>query len=146
MKLILHFIRKYPLSCILFAVIWYVSFFRPPKTQLDEIMFIDKIVHALMYGGTCMVLWLEYRFRHNRPDYEKLFFWAWLMPIIMSGTIELIQEYFTDGRRSGDWGDLAANATGVTLAAVMGWLMYRFFPKDRKGTRSDGHYNSDGHL
>lgn len=47
----------------------------------------------------------------------------------MSGVIELIQEYCTWGQRSGDWLDLAANAAGVTLAAVLGVLFWCYRPK-----------------
>lgn len=129
MEFLSHFIKKYPLSCVLFAVIWYLSFFTPPETELEEVPFIDKWVHIVMYGGTCTVMWLEYRRQHLTADYEKLFFYAWLLPIIMSGIIELLQEYCTGGRRSGDWLDLAANATGVTLAAVIGLLILRLCPK-----------------
>ena len=82
--------------------------------------FIDKWVHIVMYGGTFTVVWLEYFFKHQKPDYEKLFFWGWLAPILMSGVLELLQEYCTFGHRSGDWLDLAANSTGVTLAAIIG--------------------------
>ena len=120
-----HFLKKYPVSCVLFALIWYLSFFTPPKTQLSEVAFIDKWVHVVMYGGTCLVLWIEYKRQHREPDYEKLGFYAWVAPIVMSGVIELLQEYCTDGRRSGDWLDMAANATGVTLAAVIGLLLTR---------------------
>jgi hypothetical protein len=96
---------------------------------MEEIPFIDKWVHIAMYGGTCFVLWLEYRRQHLSPDYEKLFFWAWLSPIMMSGIIELLQEYCTSGRRGGDWLDLTANAIGVTLAGLIGLLILRLFPK-----------------
>ena len=82
-----------------------------------------------MYGGTFTVLWIEYIYKHRIPDYEKLFFWAWLAPILMSGTIELLQEYCTGGQRSGEWLDLAANTTGITLAAVLGLLILRLSPK-----------------
>lgn len=50
---------------------------------------------------------------------------AWLAPVMMSGLIEILQENCTGGRRSGDWLDFAANATGVTLAAVIGILLAR---------------------
>lgn len=129
MNFMLHFIKKYPLSCILFGCIWYLSFFTPPQTDMEEIPFIDKWVHIAMYSGTCFVLWLEYRRQHLSPDYEKLFFWAWLSPIMMSGIIELLQEYCTSGRRGGDWLDLTANAIGVTLAGLIGLLILRLFPK-----------------
>ena len=115
-----------PLSLVCIALIWILSlipFF--PETPLDNVKFIDKWVHILMYGCTFMVVWLEYHFKHHSPDYKKLFFWGWLAPIIMSGVLELLQEYCTFGHRNGDWLDLAANATGVTLAALIGTLILK---------------------
>jgi hypothetical protein len=35
----------------LFALIWYLSFFTPPQTELDNVEFIDKWVHIIMYGA-----------------------------------------------------------------------------------------------
>ena len=126
MKIASHFVRNYPISCVLFTVIWYLSlFFIPPKTPLNNVHLIDKWVHLVMYGGTCGVLWIEYLRQHTRPDYKKLFIWAWMAPIVMSGTLELLQEYCTE-RRSGDWLDLTANALGVTLGAVFGLIVLRF--------------------
>lgn len=126
MKKTLLFARKYPLSVLCFLTIWYLSFFTPPHTELDNVKFIDKWVHIVMYGGTCSMVWLEY-LRSHRPsiDKAKLFLLAWLAPIVMSGIIELLQEYCTNGRRSGDWLDLAANATGVTFATIIGSLVAR---------------------
>lgn len=116
-----------------FLIIWYLSFFTPPKTDLDDVSFIDKWVHIIMYGGTCGVLWLEYIRKHSSPDFVRLFFMAWLAPILMSGAIELLQEYCTNGRRSGDWFDLAANATGITLAAIAGIILLKYSSRVRKG-------------
>ena len=130
MKFLLHFVRKYPFSVCLIALIGVLSLMPYfPETPLDNVVLIDKWVHILMYGLTFTVLWIEYTLKHNSLDYEKLFFWAWLAPIVMSGVIELIQEYCTGGTRSGDWLDLAANASGVTLAAVLGVLFWHFRPK-----------------
>ena len=122
--------RKYPFSLICIALIWLLSltpFF--PETPLDNVMFIDKWAHFVMYGGTCGVMWIEYIRQHDHPDYKKLFFWAWVAPIIMSGVLELLQEYCTGGHRNGDWIDLAANATGVTIAAVIGLCLLLLFPR-----------------
>lgn len=130
MSFIRQIVKKYPLSCVCIALIWILSltpFF--PETPLDNVEFIDKWVHIVMYGGTFTVLWLEYYFKHRSYDWEKLFFWAWLAPILMSGLLELLQEYCTFGHRSGDWLDLAANATGVTVAAVIGLLILVLFPR-----------------
>lgn len=126
MNIVPHFIKDYPVSCLLFGAIWYLSlFFKAPEIQLEEELFIDKWVHFIMYGGTCGVLWLEYIRRHKEPDYEKLFFWTWLAPILMSGVLELLQEYCTE-TRNGDWLDLAANAFGVTLGAVFGMIVLKY--------------------
>jgi VanZ family protein len=85
-----------------------------------------------MYGGTCSVIWFEYLRSHSRLDYEKLFFYAFLLPILMSGLLELLQAYCTGGHRNGDWFDFAANSLGVTLGAVIGLLMNLLWFKVRK--------------
>ena len=50
------------------------------------------------------------------------------MPIVMSGALELIQEYAITTRQ-GEWNDLTANATGVTIGAVIGILLIVHFPR-----------------
>ena len=100
MSFLFHLFKKYPFSDVCILLIWILSlvpFF--PETPLDNVEFIDKWVHIVMYGGTFLVLWIEYTVKHLSPDYEKLFFWGWLMPIIMGGVIELLQEYCTGGHR-----------------------------------------------
>lgn len=52
----MYYIRTYPLSIITIIVIWYLSFFTPPQTELNNVPFIDKIVHICMYGGLTMVI------------------------------------------------------------------------------------------
>ena len=124
MKKLHQIVRKYPLSIACIALIWVLSlvpFF--PETPFDEVEFADKWAHIVMYGGTCCAIWWEYWRRHQSADYEKLFFWAWLAPILMGGLLELLQEYCTT-TRNGDWIDLAANATGVTIAAFLGLLSF----------------------
>lgn len=127
MKYSFQLVRRYPLTTICMLLIWYLSFFTPPKTELDEVAFIDKWVHIIMYGGTCVVMWGEYLRRHKSvTQWGRLLFLAWLSPILMSGLIELLQAYCTGGTRSGDWIDLAANAIGVTMAAVLGMVVTAF--------------------
>ncbi len=133
MRYIYQLIRNYPVSVVFFLAIWYLSFFTPPETGLEDITLIDKWVHIIMYGGTCGVLWAEYLRRHTRPDATKLLTMAWLAPIVMSGAIELLQEYCTGGRRSGDWIDLLANTIGVTAAAAAGIIYSRYSSRRQKG-------------
>ena len=125
-------IKKYPFSCILIVAIWYLSLlFNAPETPLDNVLLIDKWVHIVMYGGTFTVLWIEYIRQHQQPDYRKLVIWAFIAPIVMSGIIELLQEYCTE-TRNGDWLDLLANAIGVALAALIGLVLFRLRSRRNK--------------
>ena len=119
---------KSPFSIACILLVWILSLMPfIPDTPFNQVKFIDKWVHFVMYGGTCSVIWLEYARHHQRPDYEKLFFWAWLAPIVMSGILELLQEYCVG--RNGSWLDLLANAIGVTMAAALGPFIIRLFSK-----------------
>jgi VanZ family protein len=103
-----------------------------PETPFDQVEFIDKWTHLVMYGGTCSVIWWEYLRNHQILDGEKIFFYAWLCPVLMSGLLELLQEYCTFGHRNGDWLDFAANTMGVTLGALIGLLMYQLWFKRKR--------------
>lgn len=118
-------IRTYPVSCLLLAAIWVLCFCTPPHTPLDNVAFIDKWTHIVMYASTCAAIWIEYLRAHKTLSRRRLFVWAWLAPVLMSGLIELLQAYCTGGRRSGDWLDFAANTAGATLATVIGILVVK---------------------
>lgn len=124
MKKLLQIIRKYPLSVVCIVLIWYLSLFFIPPEELDlsNISFVDKWTHFVMYGGTCSVIWWEYLHSHHVFNARKVFLWAWLAPVLMSGLLELLQAYCTTNR-AGEWLDFAANTTGATIGAVVGWCM-----------------------
>ena len=116
--------KRYPFSVACIALVWVLSlvpFF--PETPLSDVNFADKWVHAVMYCGTGLVVWVEYWRGHSSPDYRKLFLWAWLALLLMGGLLELLQAYCTGGHRNGDWLDFAADSLGVTLAAIVGLLL-----------------------
>lgn len=126
--------KKYPFSCVLIAVIWYLSLlFEAPETPLNDVPLVDKWVHMVMYGGTFSVLWIEYIRQHRQPDYKKLLLWALIAPIVMSGIIELLQEYCTETRQ-GEWTDLLANSIGVVLAAVIGLVLLRLHARRNRAS------------
>ena len=49
--LMLYFLRKYPVSCLIILAVVYLSFFRAPDTELGKIPHMDKVVHFCMYFG-----------------------------------------------------------------------------------------------
>ena len=68
----LYYFRRYPLSLVIMAVIFYLSFFTPPKSNLEEIPNIDKLVHVCMYGGLCSILWFEYLRTHRMINWSHI--------------------------------------------------------------------------
>ena len=84
-----HYIWNYPLSLLTVIIICYLSFFTPPKTDMEEIPYIDKIVHICMYGGLSTLLWVEYLFRHRSINWKHLGTGAIICPALMSGCIEI---------------------------------------------------------
>ncbi len=117
-------IRRHPISVILILVIWYLSLFTPPKTELANVRFIDQWAHLLMYGSLAFVLWMEdWRVRKASPSMPRALA-LYIGPVAMSGLIELAQAYCTTDR-SGDWLDLAANAIGALAGIVLSGMLTR---------------------
>lgn len=56
----LSYIKKYPISLFIILTVIYLSFFKPPKTDLSEIPNLDKLVHICMYFGMSGMLWLDF--------------------------------------------------------------------------------------
>jgi len=121
MKNFFRLIKSYPLTLLCLALIILLSLvIVMPETELNNVAFIDKWTHLVMYAGMCSVMWFEYLRHHDRLIFWKLFLYTWLGPIVLGGVIELIQPYV---HRSGEWLDLLADATGTTLAVGVGLLM-----------------------
>ena len=117
MRKIGGYIRRYKFSLLVVAVILYLSFFKPPSTSLGEITNFDKFVHACMYFGFCSVIWFEYLRIHSLYEPLRMALGGVVLPILMSGLIELGQKYLTL-YRSGEWWDFASNTIGVLLALL----------------------------
>ena len=117
-------ILRYTVSWLLIVAILLTCFLPVPETEMDDVPFIDKWVHILMYLMLSSSLWIEYLRSHTHIDYPNLCVGAIVLPIVLSGLIELGQAYCTT-TRSGDWLDFLANVTGVGLGALLGFTVYR---------------------
>ena len=122
----LYYIKKYPVSLLIILTVIYLSFFKPPTTDLSNIPNIDKIVHVCMYLGMSGMLWLEFLRAHQKGDSPLWHAWvgAFVCPVLFSGMVELLQEYCTN-YRGGDWLDFAANTTGALIASLIGYFVLR---------------------
>ena len=44
----LYYLKKYPISLTIIAVVIYLSFFKPPSLEVGKIVGIDKVAHLCM--------------------------------------------------------------------------------------------------
>lgn len=122
----LYYLKKYPFSLTIIAIVIYLSFFKPPTVDVSQFPGFDKLAHLCMYGGLSGILWIEFLLNHRR--YDDVLWHAWIgavfCPIAMSGIIELLQEYCTT-YRGGDWFDFLANSCGVAVATLIAYFFIR---------------------
>lgn len=118
-------LRHYWRSTIVLCSILYLSF-APPST-FKEIPSVveneDKLVHLLMYGGLSFSLLLDL-LTHLKSKFKSwhLLLIGMLFPMLLGGMLEFFQPlYFAP--RTGSWGDVAANSTGVMLNSILFFLL-----------------------
>ncbi len=97
----------------------------PEVPRLDDVPFLDKWVHFVMYGALALAAWFDLCRSRCTLTFGRVFWFAIVLPIVWGGLMELGQAYLTTCR-SGDWLDFAANSVGVLLALPFGWLMKKF--------------------
>ena len=124
MKLLIKTVKNFPLSSLLIVAIWTICIIPIPETPLSHVSMADKWTHMVMYFVLTMCVCFE-MVRNKQTSTKQLLLYAWLMPIIMGGLIELVQANCTGGRRSGEWLDFYADAFGSTLAFLIGILLVR---------------------
>ncbi|MCR5395172.1 MAG: VanZ family protein [Bacteroidales bacterium] len=124
----MQYFIKYPLTWLLITGITVLCLIPVPETPAADVPGFDKLVHTGMYAVLCaVILWERVRQSATKPiRMSHCFVGAFVLPVAMSGAIELLQAYATTCR-SGDWWDMAANTLGVLLA----WLFFVFFYKNK---------------
>lgn len=130
--MITNYLRKYPFSLLTIIIIWVLCLVRIPETPVSNVPLIDKWTHFAMYGGLCIIIWLEYLRYHPTLHPGKIVLYALVAPIVMSGLIELAQAYCTTSR-SGEWLDFAANSIGVLLGNAIGFFLLKWIIRPSKG-------------
>lgn len=108
------------------AVIFYLCCLIKPNEIPTEMFFehMDKVVHFLMYFGLSLIASFGYIYgEKGHVIILKLIVFAFIVPILYGGLIEILQYRYFDGR-SGDWFDFLADFTG-SLAVLPLALYFR---------------------
>jgi len=111
--------KHYPLSLACGLLIWIVSLVPIPETPLDDVAFIDKWTHLVMYGTLTFLIGIETLLCHRGIATPRLALRALPLPILMGGLVEIVQATCTGGVRNGDWMDFFANSVGALLGFAL---------------------------
>ena len=120
------YLRRYPITLLLVLAIVLLSLLPIPDVNIGvEVPLADKWTHMVMYGVLTLAIWFDYKRSHEKCNAGRLFIFAFLAPIAMGGTLELMQAYLTTCR-SGEWLDFVANSIGVCIGTIGGLAMQKF--------------------
>ncbi len=103
------------------------------KTPLDDVPFIDKWTHCVMYAGLSVAMWLDMK-GYKRHLHPTTYILAWLLPSLLGGLLELVQKYLTT-YRSGEWMDFVADALGAVIATVVCYIISHLCQKRTSARR-----------
>ena len=131
--MILKYLKRYPLSLLVFAAIVYLSLFRPSDDMQLPMLFehMDKVVHFIMYAGLSFIIWYEFFRSHTKGMNIKLFLAIFLIPALFSGFMEYMQSKATD-YRSGDIMDLLFNVLGIIFSNIICLTLFSYLLGKRK--------------
>lgn len=121
-------ILKYWKSILVTAVICYLSFAQPnnfEKIPRFQVEYLDKIVHFIMYFVLAMVLLYDRQKNTKQRKYSSTIIILIVFPVLIGGIIEIAQyQWFYP--RTGEWTDWLADILGVSLAALVVFLINKF--------------------
>ncbi len=111
-------------SLLVTIIIFILSTIPVPEVPgLENVRFIDKWVHFVMYGSLTFALYLDRKLSHSDTNITFITI-AFLFPTIYGGIMELIQAYCTTCR-SGDWLDFYADAFGAFLSTIISLALWK---------------------
>lgn len=115
-----EFLSRWWPSALTLAVILYATLFPDPMwpDEGPEIPGIDKLIHAVMFGGFAGALAFDYARKKPRrkPGLGRMALFC-VVSLAVGGVIELLQNAMGLGR-SGDGLDFLADAAGAAVAFV----------------------------
>lgn len=114
--------KQYILTILTCVVIAVLSLFPIEELHLEHMTLSDKWAHFIMYGGLTAVMLFDMNYVKIKQGRVSLPLWLIIFPIAYGGIMEILQEYCTNGNRSGDWLDFLADSIGSVLVYALAWL------------------------
>ncbi|GHS99306.1 membrane protein [Bacteroidia bacterium] len=123
--MIITLLKKYWITISLSALILVLCFMNTAELPEAPMTNFDKLVHLLMFMGLSGVVFFDNTNYLRKPVSRQRIFWSsFLFPVLFSGFIEIMQEYFTTNR-TGDWMDFLFDSIGATIGLIVCLLINR---------------------
>lgn len=116
---VLRILKSYLLSILVSALLVYLSFFDPSGLKMPSIPHYDKWIHAVMYSGVSAVYWFEWLRAHRNAGKMTMrgMLFCFIIPIIIGGLIEIVQEFFA-ATRGAEWMDFVSDIIGAAVGTA----------------------------
>jgi len=89
------------------------------KLQVDSFLGMDKVAHAIMYGGLCfLLLWGIKKYKTLDKLTKKTILYVMSFSIALGVTMEVLQKLAMNGRNF-DYYDIIANIIGAFLGTAL---------------------------
>jgi VanZ family protein len=112
-------IKKFWISILLCATILFLCFMKTTSLPAPPIVDFDKIVHLLMFLGLSGCIFFDNTsYLRKQISRRRIILGSFLFSTMLSGSIEILQEYCTS-YRSGDWLDFLADGMGSFIGALI---------------------------
>ena len=116
-------------TCLIAAIILYVSLLREPHFTFPTIGYCDKWSHLIAYTLLGFAAWRDSN-QYGFLRWIRLFI-AIVLPIVYGGSIELIQQLWFSPR-TGNWMDWLADSLGVTTGCTLAHFAPRILTQNKK--------------
>lgn len=115
---------KHKFTILISVIIFILSTIPFPEIPtLEDVPFIDKWVHFVMYGALTCAIYLDRKLAYQDTSIPFILS-AFILPSLYGGLIELIQKYCTTCR-SGEWLDFYADTFGAFLATIISLSLWK---------------------
>jgi VanZ family protein len=126
-------VRKFWISITLYIAVLLLCVIQTghlPKAPMND---FDKLVHFLMFLGLSGAAFFDNTSYFRRATSKRsIFYGSFLLPFLLGGLIEIIQEYVVH-YRTGDWMDFFFDTVGIATGAVICLLINRFLKSPING-------------
>ena len=118
-------LKKYWVSILFVAAIFILCFMNTTPLPSPPVLNFDKYVHSLLFLSLSGVVFFDNTsYFRQRVSNVRIFLSSFFFPVLLGGTIEIMQALLTT-TRSGDWMDFLFDGIGAFLGLMICWAINR---------------------